>query len=921
MIAQLSGRATAADSPVSLRQNIHFPAKDIALRDDVHALGQLVGEVLRDQGGDRLLEQVEADRTASIRRRDGEPEAAMEVMVRASDRAPAEARDLVRAFSTWFQVVNLAEKVHRIRRRRAYQSRSDRPQPGGIGDCLFRLKAAGIDAEGVLRLLAETTIYPVFTAHPTESTRRTVLRNQQRIADLMVERINPSLTPAERRSVADRIRFEVTTGWQTEEHPRERLTVADEREHVIFYLAEVIYRVVPALYEELYYWLEHVYELERGSFEVPCLLRFGTWVGGDMDGNADVHAKTIRETLHRQQRVILSNYYEECLGLADKLSQSASRARVSRELEQRIADYTMILPAARAATPARHDRMPYRVFFHQLAERLRTTYDGRPNGYEDAQTFVADVEAAAASLRENNGRYAGLFLVERLLRRARTFGFHLATLDVRQRTEVHHHVVAQGLGLTGWESLPHAERTRVLSEAIARDQGPVTALDAVGRRTLAVFEAMTHCRSRYGARSVGDYIVGGASGPDDVLAVLLLARWAGATDQPSGQVPLDVAPLFDTLTALRNCGGILRELWAEPAYRKHIEARSSRQTVVIGFSESNKEGGIAASRFSVYEAQADLVAAARETGIGIGIVHGRGGTVSRGGGPIEVLVQSSPPGAVHGCLRATEQGEVINNNYGLHSIALRTFEQAVNAVTLAAAGEREAADVRQHHEVMALLAASSGRRYRDMVFGQPGFADYFHFVTPIDVIERMQVGSRPVFRGDRKSLGTLRPTPWVFAWTQSRHSIPGWFGVGTGLESVARDLGAGRLSHAWSNWPFFSHFLDDVETQLARTDLGIASLYDDLAPDALRGFAETIRQEHALAVRWITWIKGEVDLLDDDARMQRSILLRSPYLDPMHYMQVDLLRRWRASNRTDAAIFQALLASISGIAQGLQATG
>jgi len=921
MIAQLSGRATAADFPVSLRQNIHFPAKDIALRDDVHALGQLVGEVLRDQGGDRLLEQVEADRTASIRRRDGEPEAAVEVMVRASDRAPAEARDLIRAFSTWFQVVNLAEKVHRIRRRRAYQSRSDRPQPGGIGDCLFRLKAAGIDAADVLRLLAETTIYPVFTAHPTESTRRTVLRNQQRIADLMVERINPSLTPAERRSVADRIRFEVTTGWQTEEHPRERLTVADEREHVIFYLAEVIYRVVPALYEELYYWLEHVYELERGSFEVPCLLRFGTWVGGDMDGHADVHAKTIRETLHRQQQVILSTYYEECLGLADKLSHSASRARVSRELEQRIADYTMILPAARAATPARHDRMPYRVFFHQLAERLRTTYDGRPNGYEDAQTFVADVEAAAASLRENNGRYAGLFLVERLLRRARTFGFHLATLDVRQRTEVHRHVVAQGLGLTGWETLPHAERTRVLSAAIARDQGPVTALDAVGRRTLAVFEAMTHCRSRYGTRSVGDYIVGGASGPDDVLAVLLLARWAGATDQPGGQVPLDVAPLFDTLTALRHCGGIMRELCAEPAYRRHIEARASRQTVVIGFSESNKEGGIAASRFSVYEAQADLIAAAGETGVEIGIVHGRGGTVSRGGGPIEVLVQSSPPGAVHGCLRATEQGEVINNNYGLHSIALRTFEQAVNAVTLAAAGEREATDIRPHHEVMALLAAASGRRYRDMVFGQPGFTDYFHFVTPIDVIERMQVGSRPVFRGGRKSLETLRPTPWVFAWTQSRHSIPGWFGVGTGLEAVARGLGAGRLSHAWSNWPFFSHFLDDVETQLTRTDLGIASLYDDLAPDTLRGFAETIRQEHALAVRWITWIKGEVDLLDDDPRMQRSILLRSPYLDPMHYMQVDLLRRWRASDRADAAIFQALLASISGIAQGLQATG
>ena len=906
---------------MSLRENIHFPAKDIALRDDVHALGSLVGEVLKDQGGERLLAQVEGDRRASIRHREGEPGAAVEVMVRASDRAPDEARDLVRAFSTWFQVVNLAEKVHRIRRRRAYQSRSDRPQPGGIGDCLFRLKAADVDAAGVLQLLAGTTIYPVFTAHPTESTRRTVLRHQQRVADLMVERISPTLTPAERRAVMDRIRFEVTAGWQTEEHPRERLTVADEREHVIFYLSEVIYRVVPALYEEIEYWLEHVYGLERGSFEVPCMLRFGSWVGGDMDGNPDVHAKTIRETLHRQQRVILSTYYEECPSLADKLSQSASRVRVSRDLEQRIADYTLILPGARAATPARHDRMPYRVFFHQLAERLRTTYDGRPNGYESAEQFIADVEAAAASLRDNAGRFAGLFMVERLLRRARTFGFHLATLDVRQRVEVHHHVVAQGLAVDGWESLPHPERTRLLAAALERDQGPATALDATGRRTLAVFEAMTHCRSRYGERAVGDYVIGGAAGPDDVLAVLLLARWAGATDQPTGQVPLDIAPLVDTHDALGRCGDLVRELCAEAVYRKHLEARGSRQAVVIGFSESNKEGGIAASRFVVYQAQADLVAAAQELGIGIGIVHGRGGTVSRGGGPIEVLVQSSPPGAVHGCLRATEQGEVVNNNYGLRSIALRTFEQAVNAVTLSAAGQRTGQDVGRHLEVMAMLAEASRRRYRDMVFGQPAFAEYFNCVTPVDVIERMQVGSRPIFRGSRKALETMRPTPWVFAWTQSRHAIPGWFGVGTGLETVARELGAERLSQAWSAWPFFLHLLDDVEMQLATADLGIADLYDELAPEGLRGFAESIRQEHATTVRWITWIKGEVDLLDDDQRMQRSILLRSPYLDPMHYMQVDLLRRWRETERTDAAIFRALVASISGIAQGLQATG
>ena len=907
---------------MSQRHNIHFPAKDAALRDDVHALGGLVGEVLRDQGGEKLLAQVEDDRIAAIRRREGEPAAAVELLVRTSDRGPVEARDLVRAFSTWFQVVNLAEKVHRIRRRRTYQSRSDRPQPGGIGDCLFRLKAAGVEAERVLELLSGIMIYPVFTAHPTESTRRTILRNQQRIADLMIERINPALTPAERRSVMDRIRFEVTAGWQTEEHPRERLTVADEREHVLFYLAEVIYTIVPALYEELEVWLEHVYGLERGTFEVPCIVRFGSWVGGDMDGIPDVHAKTIRETLHRQQRVVISTYFEECLALASKLSQSASRIGVSKALEQRIADYSIILPAAQAMTPARHDRMPYRVFLSQVAERLRTTYDGRPNGYESAAQFIEDIEITAESLRANGGRFGGLFLVQRLLRRARTFGFHLATLDVRQHSDVHHCVIAQGFADDEWLTRPREERARILAEAITRDQGPTGTLDALGRRTLAVFEAMLHCRNRYGAAAIGNYIVSDTGGIDDLLAVLMLARWADATDKQSGQVPIDVAPLLDSFESLGISGDILRSLCAEPAYQAHLEARGRRQPVLIGYSQSNRDSGIAASRFAVYEAQAALVAAAAETRLGLDIVHARGGTASRGGGPIEVLVQSSPPGAVRSRLTATEQGEVVNNNYGLRPIAMRTFEQALNAVLLSSAGNKAAPVALQAHvETMARVAGASRERYQSLVHGQAGFEEYFRNVTPIDVIERMQVGSRPVFRRGRTGLAALRPTPWVFAWTQSRHTLPGWYGIGTGLETAARTLGAERLAQAWSNWPFFALLLDDVEMQLVRADLGIASLYDELAPAGLLPLAEEIRREHALATRWVTWVKGGIDLLDDDPRMQRSIVLRSPYLDPMHYMQVDLLRRWRATDRSDTALFQALLASISGIAQGLQATG
>src|SRR5688572_25164287 len=348
------GRAATTTSrqhrtPVIHRQDLQFPEKDTALREDVHALGGLVGEVLRDQGGERLFTLVEGDRVAAIARREGKADGGVALAARAAGRDAAEARDLIRAFSTWFEVVNLAERVHRVRRRREYLAHSDRPQPGGIGDCMRRLKATGYDAKQVLELLSGVTIYPVFTAHPTESTRRTILRKHQQIADMMIERLDPMLTPFERRSAWERIRMEVTSGWQTEAHPRERLTVADEREHALFYLAEVIYRVVPALYEEIALWMQIVFGLPPELSRMPLILRFGSWVGGDMDGNAEVHAKAIRETLHRQQQRVITAYFQECRALADKLSQSAGRVGTSPELEARIAEYDILAPKARQA--------------------------------------------------------------------------------------------------------------------------------------------------------------------------------------------------------------------------------------------------------------------------------------------------------------------------------------------------------------------------------------------------------------------------------------------------------------------------------------------------------------------------------------------------------------------------------------------
>jgi phosphoenolpyruvate carboxylase len=906
------------------RSDIHFPPKHEALRDDVHALGALVGEILAEQGGDSLFKLVELDRVASIGRREGNELARRELAASVRDRPPALARDLVRAFSSWFQVVNLAERVHRIRRRRDYFVKdSKRPQPGGVEDAIAALKSQGLSFKEVLELLSTLRIEPVFAAHSTESTRKTLLHKQQRIAQLMLDRLDPTLTPHETRTIWGSIRIELTAAWQTEEHPRERLTVADEREQVLFYLIEILYRVVPAFYEELAQALEKLYSVQADSIELPSILHFGSWVGGDMDGNPDVHAKTIRETMARQQHVIINRYYEECQVVAHRLSQSASRINVSPELTKRIEQYMTLLPGARAITPARHDRMPYRVFLAQIQERLRCTYDGRANGYEKAQQFREDVRLIAASLQANKGTNAGLYYVRRLMRRIDTFGFHLATLDVRQHASVLHQVIARGYDDPQWLERSSAERRELLADALEHDRGPTIELDALGKRNLAVFEAIAQGRHRYGPEAVGYFIVSGTRGADDILAALLLARWASVYDKRTGEVALDIAPQFESVNALERCGQTIQELLADPLYRRHLEAHGRQQCVMLGYSDSNKEVGTCASRMAIHQAQRSLAQVLAAAGDRTVVFHARGGSLARGGGRIDSIVMAAPAGAVNGVLRIREQGETIKQGYALRPIAMRTLERAFNALSLttsAAKRDTLSPDSPGFLACAMTLADASREAYRGLAY-DPAFFEYFRAVTPIDVIERMQIGSRSIHREENRGIDGLLPVPWVFAWTQTRHMIPGWYGAGTGLRVALEKYGLPRLREAYTNWFFLRNLLDDVETMLARADIDIAEQYQGLAPEPLRHYFSNIRTEYEAAREHILAIKNSRNLLDTDPTLQRSIQLRNPYVDPMNLMQVDLLQRWRSTERRDRDLFEALLASIAGIAQGLQSTG
>lgn len=902
------------------RQDIVFEDKDQPLRDDVRMLGAMLGELIREQSGDELFEFVENARLRAIRRREGNEKPGEELADLVSGLDPKQALQVIRSFSTYFQMVNTAEKVHRIRRRREYLRDVVHYQPGGLEDTFIKLKASGIDANSLSDLLNSLSIEPVFTAHPTEPTRRTILRKEQNIVRHLVDLLNPTMTPQETEAAMQNIRLLATTGWQTDEHPSEQMTVSDELEHVLFFVTDVLYRAIPPFYEDMESAVRRIFD-DGDKVEVPNLLRFGSWVGGDMDGNPNVNAKTIRETLARQRSLILDLYYNECATLGAKLSQSTDRAGFGQGMLDKIDEYRGVFPNAYHAVPARHRDMPYRVFLRLVQQRLQTTYDDDVLPYEKVSQLVDDIELIAGSLIENRGEHAGLFAVRRFLRRINTFGFHLVTLDIRQDSEVHRDVVGECLGEDNWLEMSVDERTTRIVEAISSRESAPMHLSTRARKTIAVFQAIASCRRKYGPKAIGPFIVSMTQGTDDILSVILLAQW-GELHNKRGEVPLDIAPLLETVDDLQNGPVILESLLSTDLYRKHLARRNNCQMVMIGYSDSNKDGGIASARWALQGAQEAIAKAAGEQGIELTLFHGRGGTISRGGSKTHVAVLGAPPGTVNGRLRVTEQGEIINEKYGLRGIALRTLEQMTGSVALATAMPRHRGnDQPEWHGMMDVIANESRRAYRKLVYETPNFYDYFRKATPIDLIERMRIGSRPSSRRSQAGIDDLRAIPWVFAWTQSRFVLPGWYGIGSGLKKAIAEFGEDAFGEMFREWYFLRSLAADAEMVLAKSDLGIAEEYSKLSGELHDEFFPLIKKEYDLTHELILDFSDHDNLLAGDVTLQRAIMLRNPYVDPMSLMQVDLLSRWRESNYKDEDMFDALLASVNGIAQALQNTG
>jgi phosphoenolpyruvate carboxylase len=906
--------------PATLQQQ----AADQALRDDVRLLGGMLGQVIADLGGPPLLERVELARRTARERRGGSTHADGELARQLGGLPPAAARELTRAFSSFFSLVNLAEQVHRIRRRRQ-QSRPDVPaQPGSLVAVLRELAAQGLGLAQVRDTLAQMEVMPVFTAHPTRAVRRTLLAKSQRMARALLIRLDQSdPTPREEARIQEELRRQIELAWQTEEQPTARPTVADEVEYVVFHLAEVVYRILPGFYESLAMALEAAYGPGAGE-DLPCpIVRFGTWVGGDMDGNPYVGPESVAATLERQRHVVLGLYMKEVDSLSEELSQSRSRVRVAPELLERIERYRDLLPQAAAALPGRSADMPYRLFLRLVLARLQAAREDAPGAYLQAQDLLEDVQLLRSSLGAPGGGGGGRHLLLALERRVRTFGFHLATLDLRQDSELHRRVAGHLLGVKDFSQRPAQERAELLRKAL--NEGAMADSRVMeepeSARCLEVLRVMGRMRQRHGQEALGPYIISMAQGADDALALLYLANQAGLVDaQGHGQV--DVAPLFETVDDLEGAPATLTSMLDDPLYGAHVKRRGQRQLVMLGYSDSAKISGIAASRWALYRVQEELAGIADAHGVDLNLFHGRGGTVGRGGSKPRAAILADPCGSLRGRLRLTEQGEIVHAKYGMRGIAERTLELLSGAVleTTVLCSPRSHPDA-AWLPVMDTVAAAGRADYQMLVRDHPSFHDYFRNATPIDIIERLEIGSRPPSRRSGRGVENLRAIPWAFSWTQNRHLLPAWFGVGRGLTEAARLHGAGHLEEMALRWPFFSNLLADLAMVLSKADVDIAARYAELAGPAGLEVFPLIRQRWEETHNWVLRLRNEDELLDREPALKRSIRLRNPYVDPISLLQVDLLARWRASNREDSALERALFETVRGIAQGLQNTG
>ena len=903
------------------------------MREDIRLLGTILGDTVREQNGDEVFDLVERARVESFRVRRSEIERA-EVARTFEGIDIHKAIPVIRAFSHFALLANVAEDIHRERRRAIHVAAGNPPQDSSLAATYLKLDAAELNASTVADALAGALVSPVITAHPTETRRRTVFDTQHRITQLMRLRAHGRTETDDGGDIELELRRQVLTLWQTALIRLSRLQITDEIAVGLRYYQTAFFEVMPKVNAEVREALRSRWP-DADLLPEP-ILRPGSWIGGDRDGNPNVSADVVRLATGSAAYTALGHYAAELTALEQELSMSARLVVVTDEL------------AALAEQCDEHPAdEPYRRAVRVIRARLTATaaeiLDREPSNlldlglppYATPGEVLADLDTVDASLRANGSALLADDRLARLREAVHVFGFHLSGLDMRQNSDVHEEVVAELLAWAGvhpdYSSLSEDERVNILAAELSTRRpliGDRDELSELAREELAIIGAATRAVADYGPPAVPNYIISMCRSVSDLLEAAILLKESGLLDATGSEpyCPVGIVPLFETIDDLRRGASILEAALDLPIYRGIVRARGDSQEVMLGYSDSNKDGGYLTANWALYRAELDLVESARKTGIRLRLFHGRGGTVGRGGGPSYEAILAQPPGAVNGSLRLTEQGEVIAAKYAEPQMARRNLETLVAATLestlLDVEGLGDAAG--PAYEILDELADRALRAYAELVHETPGFVDYFLQSTPVSEIGSMNIGSRPTSRKPTSSIADLRAIPWVLAWSQSRVMLPGWYGTGSAVESWIAD-GDGRvevLRDLYQRWPFFQTVLSNMAQVLAKTDLGLAARYAELVEDEAlrRRVFDKIAAEHQRSINVHKLITGQDDLLADNPSLARSVFNRFPYLEPLNHLQVELLRRYRSGD-DDELVQRGILLTMNGLASALRNSG
>lgn len=908
--------------------------KEIPLRRDVRSLGTLLGRVLREQAGDPLFQAVEDLRRLTTEGREARLQDDVDLAKSLQQKAIARIADckiefaeqLTRAFGFYFELINLAETNHRKRRRRAHRLLGGKsaPQPGEMRGTLRRMREAGIGADEALGLLAKICVVPVFTAHPTEVARRSVLFKRRRIGQFLEALDQVPMHDEELVELEDAILAEITALWQTDEVRSHRPAVQDEIKLGLDYYDIAIFETIPKLFEEIAASLRDEYAIPIEANDLPQVVRFGSWIGGDRDGNPNVTPQITWEAIDMGRRKLFDHYGRRMQLIIDLLTPSSQRVSLTPVLQQRLNSYWSKLENSDVALMDRfphelHRRFAMCMYFRLESSGLMQPATSRPAllpAYTSAQELLDDLLLLRTSLAEHKSMRLARSLVDPLIREVRTFGLHLHTLDIRQHARLH---------------------TKTLQE-IAEPSGNAsgseefsTPLSPEATDVLATFRAVAQIQQERPPDTIQQYVISGATGAEDIWRVLHLARIQGVSSAAGdGRASIQVVPLFESIDDLRAAADICRDIWTTPAYQPLLDSRSRQQEIMLGYSDSNKDGGMLTSTWELYKAHRALHGVARECNVDLRLFHGRGGTVGRGGAPTHRAIYAQPMGDFNGEIRITEQGEVLHWKYSDVVLAEWNLELMIAASLDALArpeahrpdGRRTGEMLPGWEEVFEELSSAAYGFYRKNIPEDESVLRYFEEATPVNELEFARIGSRPVRRKGKHNFSDLRAIPWVFGWMQSRHGVPGWFGVGHALQLSINKGNLPMLQHMMKEFPPFIDLIRNVELALAKADFNIAREYSSLVSDStVRDSVFTrLESEYEQTRSAVLAVSGQSSLLETNPVLSRSIRLRNPYVDPMSLIQVELLRRKRAGN-TSESLNRAIAATINGISAGLRNTG